>query len=64
MPDSAAEKAGIRTGDIVIALDGKMVSDLRSYSTLLKTYAPGDSAEVTLLRDGEEMKVEAVLGAR
>jgi aminopeptidase N len=64
MPDSAAEKAGIQTGDIVIALDGKTVIDLRSYSALLKTYAPGDTVEVALLRDGKELMFKAVLGAR
>jgi len=64
MPDSAAEKAGIQTGDVVIALDGKKVTDLRSYSALLKTYSPGDAAEVAVLREGEVMTVNVVLGAR
>jgi hypothetical protein len=64
MPDSAAEQAGIRTGDIVVALDGRPVTDLRSYSALLKTYSPGDSAVVAILREDEEMTVTAVLGAR
>jgi aminopeptidase N len=64
MPDSAAEKAGIQTGDIVVALDGKKVTDLRSYSALLKTYSPGDAAEVALLREGEAITVKVVLGAR
>jgi len=64
MPDSAAEKVGIQAGDIVIALDGKPVSDLRSYSALLKEYAPGDTAEVAFLREGESLTVRAVLGAR
>jgi hypothetical protein len=64
MPDSAAEKAGIQTGDVVVSLDGRTVTDLRSYSALLKTYSPGDSIEVALLRAGEEMTITAVLGAR
>jgi len=64
MPESAAERAGIQPGDVVIALDGKAVTDLRSYSTLLKSYAPGDSVEVAFLREGEKMTVTSVLGAR
>ncbi len=64
MPDSAAEKAGIQTGDIVVALDGRQVTDLRSYSALLKGYSPGDAAEVALLRGGEAITVKVVLGTR
>ena len=60
----AAEKAGIVAGDVVIALDGEAVSDLRTYSGLLKARAPGDVVEVTVIREGEERIVEAVLGAR
>jgi S1-C subfamily serine protease len=64
MPGSAAEAAGIAAGDIVTAIDGKPVSDLRSYSMLLKEHAPGDEIAVTLLRDGREFTVHARLGAR
>jgi hypothetical protein len=63
-PGSAAERAGIRAGDIVTALDGDRVSDLRSYSSALKAQAPGDEVSVTLLRDGEEITVTATLGER
>jgi predicted metalloprotease with PDZ domain len=64
MPGSAAEAAGIAAGDVVVALDGREVSDLRAYSELLKTYAPGDEADVTVLRDGGKLTVRAQLGAR
>jgi len=64
MPGSAAEAAGILTGDILIALDGETMTDLRGYSTLLKTKSPGDSVEVTVLREGEETTLTATLGER
>jgi serine protease Do len=64
MAGSAAEAAGIAAGDVVVALDGREVSDLRAYSELLKTYAPGDEANVTVLRDGGKLTVRAQLGAR
>ncbi len=64
MPGSAAETAGIVTGDVVVAVDGREVADLRAYSELLKTYAPGDEVDVTVLRDGRELTVRALLGAR
>jgi hypothetical protein len=64
MPGSAAEEAGIVAGDVITAVDGEPVTDLRSFSELLKARSPGDAVEVTVLRDGEEQIVEAVLGAR
>jgi S1-C subfamily serine protease len=64
MPGSGAEKAGIVAGDVIVALDGEAVADLRSFSTLLKSHAPGDKVEVTVSRGGEETTVSAVLGAR
>ncbi len=64
MPGSAAETAGILTGDVIVALDGEPIADLRSFSALLKAREPGDPVEVTVLRDGETQTVSAVLGAR
>lgn len=64
MPGSAAEEAGIVEGDVIAAIDGQPVADLRSFSELLKTRAPGDTVEVTVLRGDEKRILEAVLGAR
>ena len=64
MPDSAAEAAGLLAGDVLIAFDGELVTDLRGYSTLLKAKSPGDTVVVTVLRDGEEKTVTAALGER
>ena len=64
MPGSAAEGSGILAGDVIVAIDGVEVPDLRSFSGLLKARAPGDAVEVTVLRGDEERIVEAVLGAR
>jgi len=64
MPGSAAEGSGIVAGDVIVAIDGAPVTDLRSFSDLLKARAPGDAAEVTVVRGDEEQIIEAVLGAR
>jgi predicted metalloprotease with PDZ domain len=64
MPGSGAEKAGIVAGDVIIALDDEEVTDLRSFSNVLKSSVPGDAVVVTVLRDGEEIAVPAVLGER
>ncbi len=64
MPGSAAETAGILAGDVVMALDGQTVEDLRGYSALLKAHAPGDKLTVTVIREGVEKTVNATLGER
>ena len=64
MPSSAAEKAGLLAGDVLAAIDGQPVTDLRGYSTLLKSRSPGDEVEVTVIRDGVETTVTATLGER
>ncbi len=63
-PESAADKAGILAGDIVLELDGKSVEGLRSLSGILKARQPGDEVSVTILRGDEEMDMTVVLTAR
>ena len=64
MPGSPAEAAGVRAGDVVVALDGAPVADLRGYSAALKGHGPGDTVKVTVRRDGEEMVLTATLAGR
>ena len=64
MPGSAADTAGLLAGDVLVAFDGELVADLRSYSELLKAKSPGDTVTVTVDRDGEKLTVTATLGER
>ncbi len=59
-----AQKAGLKTGDIIIEMNGVAVEDLRGYSNLLKKLSPGQSVTVKVLRDKTEMVVDLVLKAR
>jgi aminopeptidase N len=52
--DTPAERAGLRKGDIIIAVNAAPVDDLRAYSEALKTLDPGDEIRVSFLRDGVE----------
>jgi len=64
VPDSPAEEAGLKEGDVVTAINGKSIenaSDLRNEVGLLR---PGKTIELSVLRDGEEMTVEAVIKAQ
>jgi hypothetical protein len=61
---SPAEKAGIQGGDIIIGLGEHDVADLYALTDALREHAPGDEVRVVILRDGEELELEVVLGDR
>ena len=52
---SAAEKAGLQVDDIITALDGKAVVGSSELTSMIKQYHAGDTAELTVWRDGEEV---------
>jgi aminopeptidase N len=62
--DSPADKAGMKTGDVIITFDGKAVKNLREYSNALKTKAPGDKVKMEILRGEEKLEMEIELGER
>ena len=58
---SAAEKAGIRAGDVITAVNGRAVkshTELRNAIGLLRV---GEKVEIALLRDGQSRKVTALI---
>jgi serine protease Do len=59
---SAAEKAGLKTGDLIIRLDEMKIDGPESLSEAVHKYKPEDKVTVTIKRDGKEQKVTAVLG--
>lgn len=58
---SAAEEAGIKAGDIIIAVDGKSVESREELVRVLGNRREGDKVELALLRKGKEMKLSATL---
>jgi len=63
-PGSAADKAGLRPGDIVLGINGKPVRDAKAAMDITAAFAPGDKAEVELRRNGKSVKLAAVIGER
>jgi serine protease Do/serine protease DegQ len=61
---SAAEKAGIKAGDIVTAVNGKAVKDASGLRNTIGLLSIGDRVDVALLRDGKPRRVTAVIGER
>ena len=62
VPDSAAEKAGIQAGDLILKLEDKQIASGDDLSSAIGAYKPGDTATLTLQRDGKELTVEVTFG--
>jgi len=60
--DSPAEKAGVKTGDVIIKYRGKLVADTRELRNAVAATAPGTKAELTVLRDGKEKTLTVTIG--
>lgn len=58
---SAAERAGLRDGDVIVRFDDAPMSSLEDLRTVLRTKRPGDTVEVVYLRDGREATTSATL---
>ncbi|HEX5046922.1 MAG TPA: Do family serine endopeptidase [Gammaproteobacteria bacterium] len=60
--NSAAEKAGIQVGDVIVSVNGTHVRDSGSLKAAIGLLQPGQQVRVGLIRDGREQTVTAVLG--
>jgi serine protease Do/serine protease DegQ len=61
---SPAEKAGIKAGDVVTAVNGKPVKDAASLRNAIGLLGVGERVDVALMRDGKPRRVTAVIGER
>ncbi len=57
-PGSAAEKAGVRKEDILIAIDSVKITNASSVQEMVNSFSPGDKAVLTVIRDGREKDLE------
>ena len=58
---SAAEKGGIRTGDVIIACDGQTVTTIDDINKIRDTHKVGDTMTMKISRNGQERVVSIVL---
>lgn len=63
-PGTAAEEAGIQTDDVIVFFDGIEIQGIADLSAQVRAHRPGDTVELILLRDGEEITMEVTLGVR
>jgi C-terminal processing protease CtpA/Prc len=61
---SAAEKAGLKKGDVITAVDADKISEPQDLFEKIGEYDPGDKVTITYLRNGKENKATATLEER
>lgn len=61
--DSAAEKAGLQEGDIVLLFDGKAIDNAADLSRAVASARPDTEHKVKVLREGKEVEVKVKLDA-
>src|SRR5262249_36458816 len=60
--DGPAAKAGILSGDVITALNGQPVNDIRDLAKQIGDMAPGGMVKLTIWRKGEEKTISLTLG--
>ena len=63
-PGLPAETAGLKRGDVIVAVDGKQVDSTNEVVRLVSAKEPGSNVRLTVLRNGKENTVTAKLADR
>ncbi len=63
-PNTPAEKAGIKDGDIIVSVDGKVIDEEHPLDATLAQFSPGQTVTVDVLRDGAHLTLQVTLGTR
>lgn len=64
VPGKPGDKAGLKVGDAIVAIDGQKVEDSNDLTLKVTEHAPGSSVALSVIRNGEPMKVNVTLGQR
>jgi serine protease Do len=59
---SPAAKAGIKSGDVIVSLDGRTVPDARTLARRISAMAPGTAVKIGVWRSGKEEQLSLTLG--
>jgi serine protease Do len=63
-PGSAAEKVGLKEGDIILEFNGEKITSENPLAKIIMKYDPGDKVTLKILRQNKEFSLEVVLGER
>lgn len=61
-PNGPGDKAGLKEGDLVTAVDGKKVPDSRQLRLMISEMAPAAKVTLTVVRDGKDREIPVTLG--
>ncbi|MGH8948693.1 MAG: S1C family serine protease [Acidimicrobiia bacterium] len=61
---TGADKAGLQVGDLVITIDGAPVQDGGDLAAQVQTHQPGDTIDLVVVRDGNEVTVPVTMSER
>ena len=59
----SADKAGVKKGDILLAIDGNKMKNGSAVQVKVNSYHPGDKAKLTVLREGKEKTLDVTFQA-
>jgi putative serine protease PepD len=62
-PESGADNAGIQDGDVITAINGDVIAESTELIVSIRSNAPGDTVDLTILRDGRTQDVTVTLTA-
>jgi S1-C subfamily serine protease len=63
-PDSPAQKAGFKAGDVIKKVGDKEVKSGQDFFQLMSGHKPGDKMTFVVIRDGKDQELSATLGER
>lgn len=61
---TGADEAGLEVGDLVISIDGAAVQSGGDLAAQVQTHQPGDTVDLVVIRDGEEITLSVTLSER
>lgn len=62
IPDSAASQAGVKIGDIIVAVNGRKIDSSASLRNYIGLKRPGDMAKLKIMRGQKTLLIKAIIG--
>lgn len=59
-----AARAGLQEGDVIVAIENQQIDEEHALASILRSYKPGDTVTLTVLRGTNQLKLQVALAAR